>query len=404
MGRWKYNENYDDNDDNYADDYYYHMNQPRPFDSNAAGSSHTNMNTNVNTNVNTNMNSLMSPFLFGNHKNFRIYPRSHFVATSAFASSTTRCYASPTDDNPVFLEQHLNDDHDEEEQQFGTQTENENDDEDDDYNKFHMATGLINADSTQQQSSFNSPTIHYENTLKSNNQQRQQQPLSEISLDQNSTLSSLPPLPKFLIEDDDDHEQTLHPPASTASINNHNRNQKKYNNDDDINDDGETTKLQIEQQQKQIDLLMEMVKSQQAQVQQQLQIQQQMSTNTNTVSPSSASSVLMDNSVQEESDVADGDAIYFTKQSINISQQQLSPNSDNVSTTTTIVTPLKAMLFIDGTWLYYSLHHRREDDCPIIRKFGKGWQHKYKFDWAALPRIICEQMQMQQTNQVSTEP
>ena len=76
-------------------------------------------------------------------------------------------------------------------------------------------------------------------------------------------------------------------------------------------------------------------------------------------------------------------------------------NSNNVSTTT-IVTPLKAMLFIDGTWLYYSLHHRREDDCPIIRKFGKGWQHKYKFDWAALPRIICEQMQMQQTNQVST--
>lgn len=378
MGRW----NQSNND---VDDFYYNASQQRPFDPTAARSSHTNTN------------NLMTPFLFGNHKNFKIYPRSHFVATSAFASSTTRCYASPSDDNPVFLGQHLNDDHDEEEEQFGKQTENE--DEDDGNNKFHIATGLLNADSTQQQSSFNSPTMLFENTLKSNNQQRQQQPLSEISLDQNSTLSSLPPLPKFLIEDEDDYEETTNPPTSTNLINNHDRHKQNDNNDDDINDNGETTKLQIEQQQKQIDLLMEMVKSQQMQVQQQLQIQQQMSTKTNTVSPSSASSVLMDNSVQEESDVADGDAIYFTNQSINLPQQQLSPNSDNTSTTTTIVTPLKAMVFIDGTWLYYSLHHRREDDCPIIRKFGKGWQHKYKFDWAALPRIICEQMQMQQTNQ-----
>jgi hypothetical protein len=104
------------------------------------------------------------------------------------------------------------------------------------------------------------------------------------------------------------------------------------------------------------------------------------------------------------------------------------------------------MLFIDGTWLYYSLHERKENQCPIIRKFGRGWQKYYKFDWyvlsallitgahvsshksvfskheesaslsfvassclssfsnlfyrAALPRIICEQMQIQQTDQV----
>ena len=59
------------------------------------------------------------------------------------------------------------------------------------------------------------------------------------------------------------------------------------------------------------------------------------------------------------------------------------------------VNPLKVMLFIDGTWLYYSIHERREVGCPIIRKFGRGWQRKYYFDWAALPRVICRELQKQ---------
>jgi NYN domain/SAP domain len=56
---------------------------------------------------------------------------------------------------------------------------------------------------------------------------------------------------------------------------------------------------------------------------------------------------------------------------------------------TTVMNPLKAMLFIDGTWLYYSIHERRDHLCPIIKKYGRGWQRQYYFDWKALPRIIC---------------
>lgn len=45
------------------------------------------------------------------------------------------------------------------------------------------------------------------------------------------------------------------------------------------------------------------------------------------------------------------------------------------------VAPLKAMLFIDGTWLYYSLNTRDSGRDPILRKFGRGWQNYYKVDW-----------------------
>jgi hypothetical protein len=46
-----------------------------------------------------------------------------------------------------------------------------------------------------------------------------------------------------------------------------------------------------------------------------------------------------------------------------------------------IVPPLKAMLFIDGTWLYYSLNTRNPKTDAIVSKFGKGWQNNYKVDW-----------------------
>jgi len=45
------------------------------------------------------------------------------------------------------------------------------------------------------------------------------------------------------------------------------------------------------------------------------------------------------------------------------------------------VAPLKAMLFIDGTWLYYSLNTRNPKRDVIIGKFGLGWQNNYKVDW-----------------------
>jgi hypothetical protein len=61
--------------------------------------------------------------------------------------------------------------------------------------------------------------------------------------------------------------------------------------------------------------------------------------------------------------------------------------------TSLALAPCKVMLFIDGTWLYYSLHERSEQDCPLIKKFGRGWQQRYMIDWEALPRLICEKLQ-----------
>lgn len=57
--------------------------------------------------------------------------------------------------------------------------------------------------------------------------------------------------------------------------------------------------------------------------------------------------------------------------------------------------PLKVMIFVDGTWLYYSLH---EAQSPIPQRYGSGWQYKYKFDWGALPGVICKALQEQDMN------
>ena len=54
------------------------------------------------------------------------------------------------------------------------------------------------------------------------------------------------------------------------------------------------------------------------------------------------------------------------------------------------IPPLKAMLFIDGTWLYYSLYGREPKLCPIRKKYGHDWAKKHDVNWDALPRIICE--------------
>ena len=121
------------------------------------------------------------------------------------------------------------------------------------------------------------------------------------------------------------------------------------------------TKRMIEKQQEQIDLLMNLVK-------QQNQVQ---------LSPS-----------QEESSRR-------SKSRTDKSSQSLQPKAS------TNVAPLKANLFIDGTWLYYSLNTRNPDRCPIIKKFGKGWQNNYKVDWLALPKLICSEMEKQRYSKVS---
>ncbi len=55
---------------------------------------------------------------------------------------------------------------------------------------------------------------------------------------------------------------------------------------------------------------------------------------------------------------------------------------------TSVGTPLKAMVFVDGTWLYYSFHERGIL-CPIRKEFGAKWQDRYEINWAMVPRIIA---------------
>ena len=62
------------------------------------------------------------------------------------------------------------------------------------------------------------------------------------------------------------------------------------------------------------------------------------------------------------------------------------------------VAPLRVMLFIDGTWLYYSIFERPAHLCPIVAKYGRGWQQNYCFNWGELPRIVCEALQEQERN------
>lgn len=59
------------------------------------------------------------------------------------------------------------------------------------------------------------------------------------------------------------------------------------------------------------------------------------------------------------------------------------------SSSSSSVTPLRVMVFIDGTWAYYSLFERGSK-CPVARQYGRHWYKSYRFDWEALPRIICQ--------------
>jgi hypothetical protein len=136
----------------------------------------------------------------------------------------------------------------------------------------------------------------------------------------------LPPLPQFLNEE---------PTSSTAAM--------------------DETQRRIEEQQKQIDLLMKAVNSQKS-------------------NRAAESNTLME----------------LTEDAM----EPLSPLEESSSSGS--VAPLRIMLFIDGTWLYYSIHERPEHLCPIIAKLGRGWQEYYSFNWSELPRIIVEALQEQE--------
>ncbi len=198
--------------------------------------------------------------------------------------------------------------------------------------------------------------------------------------------------------DDNDIMQSLEPTSSSPSLND------KHNNYEQIDE----TKFKIEQQQKQIDMLMEMMKNQSIQQQEQLQEQKEKerqqqgqsqkvkSTSSNNDSltlPPPLPGMFDDRQGEDELQYTDNDDGGVTK--ISSSSSTKSFTSSNLP-----LAPLKVMLFIDGTWLYYSLHRRKEDRDPIVQKFGRGWQYRYKFDWNALPRIICEELVGQHKNLV----
>lgn len=139
-------------------------------------------------------------------------------------------------------------------------------------------------------------------------------------------------------EDDLDSDAYLEHLISNAMKEGISTKQRKAPPDKSTNSDNvsslEDTKRMMEQQQQQIDLLMKMVQSQQ---------------------PKSSSG-------NHQNIMQDKPAITKQKKALN-------------------VTPLKIMFFIDGTWLYYSMHARKDDRCTVTRKFGKGWQASYKVDW-----------------------
>ena len=59
--------------------------------------------------------------------------------------------------------------------------------------------------------------------------------------------------------------------------------------------------------------------------------------------------------------------------------------------------PLKVQLFVDGTWLYYSLVLGRNGSrvCPMTMKLGENWQRSHSIDWPRLPQIVGQAVQKQ---------
>lgn len=58
--------------------------------------------------------------------------------------------------------------------------------------------------------------------------------------------------------------------------------------------------------------------------------------------------------------------------------------------TNTNVAPMKVMVFIDGTWLYYSIYERELGRDVIAQKLGKYWKADMTPDWSRLPMIACQ--------------
>ena len=56
--------------------------------------------------------------------------------------------------------------------------------------------------------------------------------------------------------------------------------------------------------------------------------------------------------------------------------------------------PVRVMVFIDGSWLYYSLHGGRRE-CPVEAAYGAGWQYTHSVAFERLPYLISQQIHKQ---------
>ena len=56
--------------------------------------------------------------------------------------------------------------------------------------------------------------------------------------------------------------------------------------------------------------------------------------------------------------------------------------------------PLKIMIFMDGTWVYYSLLKGR-NDCPVKTKYGRNWKRTHIVDWQKLTSKIADSIHSQ---------
>ena len=57
--------------------------------------------------------------------------------------------------------------------------------------------------------------------------------------------------------------------------------------------------------------------------------------------------------------------------------------------------PLKCMVFMDGTWLFYSLILGRYGSCPVQRRWGQGWYRTHRIDWSRLQQLIARNIHSQ---------
>ncbi len=60
------------------------------------------------------------------------------------------------------------------------------------------------------------------------------------------------------------------------------------------------------------------------------------------------------------------------------------------------------LVFVDGTWLYYSLIEGRPDRMdPVVKLFGRDWNKKYRINWQKLPYLIALNLSSQLKSQYS---